>query len=97
MYEANARVKDPVYGCVASIAFLQSQVSQLQSELAMALAETITLRAQLSQALSTLASPNNTQMIEDPCVISSMPGHAQSDETIISSPHLEIEYYNKLF
>ncbi|XXG45294.1 hypothetical protein AAC387_Pa02g0411 [Persea americana] len=97
VYEANARVKDPIYGCVGSIASLQSQVSELQSELAMALAETITLRAQLSQALSILASSNNAQMIDDPCVISSMPGQAQTHEPIISFPHLEIEQYNKPF
>ncbi|KAE8689622.1 LOB domain-containing protein 36 [Hibiscus syriacus] len=28
VYEANARVRDPVYGCVGAISFLQSQVSR---------------------------------------------------------------------
>lgn len=32
-YEADARVKDPVYGCVGAISILQHQVKQLQSEL----------------------------------------------------------------
>ncbi|KAH9325432.1 hypothetical protein KI387_005610, partial [Taxus chinensis] len=32
-YEAEARVKDPVYGCVGAISILQHQVKQLQSEL----------------------------------------------------------------
>lgn len=35
-YEADARVKDPVYGCVGAISVLQRQVAQLQSELAIA-------------------------------------------------------------
>lgn len=35
-YEADARVKDPVYGCVGAISILQRQVAQLQQELAIA-------------------------------------------------------------
>ncbi|KAG6555501.1 hypothetical protein Mapa_002736 [Marchantia paleacea] len=35
-YEADARVKDPVYGCVGAISVLQRQVAQLQQELAIA-------------------------------------------------------------
>ncbi|KAG5035650.1 Protein LATERAL ORGAN BOUNDARIES [Glycine soja] len=32
-YEAEARVRDPVYGCVGAISFLQRQVQKLQKEL----------------------------------------------------------------
>ncbi|KAL8154175.1 hypothetical protein V2J09_011935 [Rumex salicifolius] len=32
-YEAEARVRDPVYGCVGVISFLQRQVQRLQKEL----------------------------------------------------------------
>ncbi|OVA20785.1 hypothetical protein BVC80_887g76 [Macleaya cordata] len=32
-YEAEARIKDPVYGCVGAISVLQKQVHQLQEEL----------------------------------------------------------------
>ncbi|KAI3820739.1 hypothetical protein L1987_08287 [Smallanthus sonchifolius] len=32
-YEAEARVRDPVYGCVGAISFLQRQVDRLQKEL----------------------------------------------------------------
>lgn len=35
-YEAEARVKDPVYGCVGAISVLQRQVAQLQNDLAVA-------------------------------------------------------------
>ena len=35
-YEADARVKDPVYGCVGAISVLQRQIAQLQQELAIA-------------------------------------------------------------
>ncbi|XP_058198303.1 LOB domain-containing protein 4-like [Rhododendron vialii] len=53
VYEAKARLADPVYGCVAFVASLQRQVSHLQSELNAALAEAMVLRAQLLEALST--------------------------------------------
>lgn len=38
-YEADARVKDPVYGCVGTISLLQQKVVQLQTELALARSE----------------------------------------------------------
>lgn len=38
-YEAEARVRDPVYGCVGTISFLQMQVELLQKELDAANAE----------------------------------------------------------
>ncbi|GAQ84864.1 Lateral organ boundaries (LOB) domain-containing protein [Klebsormidium nitens] len=38
-YEADARVKDPVYGCVGAISVLQQQVAQLSADLAIANAE----------------------------------------------------------
>ncbi|KAK9065961.1 hypothetical protein SSX86_015363 [Deinandra increscens subsp. villosa] len=39
VYEANARMRDPVYGCVGAISYLQNQVSQLQMQLAVAQAQ----------------------------------------------------------
>ncbi|XP_042029479.1 LOB domain-containing protein 12-like [Salvia splendens] len=46
VYEANARVRDPVYGCVGAISYLQSQVSQLQMQLAVAQAEIVCIQMQ---------------------------------------------------
>ncbi|KAK3406639.1 protein LATERAL ORGAN BOUNDARIES [Eucalyptus grandis] len=40
-YEAEARVRDPVYGCVGAISFLQRQVQRLQKELETANADLI--------------------------------------------------------
>ncbi|KAG8061992.1 hypothetical protein GUJ93_ZPchr0003g18408 [Zizania palustris] len=44
VYEANARVRDPIYGCVGAISSLQQQVEALQAQLAMAQAEMVRLR-----------------------------------------------------
>ncbi|CAN6333445.1 unnamed protein product [Urochloa humidicola] len=46
VYEANARMRDPVYGCVGAISFLQNQVSQLQMQLAVAQAEIFCIQMQ---------------------------------------------------
>ncbi|XP_010542672.1 PREDICTED: LOB domain-containing protein 12-like [Tarenaya hassleriana] len=44
VFEANARVRDPVYGCVGAISYLQDQVSQLQMQLAVAQAEVLCIQ-----------------------------------------------------
>nr|GLL20965.1 LOB domain-containing protein 12-like isoform X1 [Ipomoea trifida] len=46
VYEANARLRDPVYGCVGAITYLQNQVSQLQMQLAVAQAEILCIQMQ---------------------------------------------------
>lgn len=46
VYEAHARVKDPVYGCVGAISYLQNQVSELQMQLAVAQAEIVCIQMQ---------------------------------------------------
>ena len=39
-------MRDPVYGCVGAISFLQNQVSQLQMQLAVAQAEILCIQMQ---------------------------------------------------
>ncbi|OVA02793.1 hypothetical protein BVC80_9093g149 [Macleaya cordata] len=53
VFEANARVRDPVYGCVGAISYLQNQVSQLQMQLAVAQAEILCIQMQQEPALPT--------------------------------------------
>ncbi|KAL0434791.1 UNVERIFIED_CONTAM: LOB domain-containing protein 12 [Sesamum radiatum] len=50
VYEANARMRDPVYGCVGAISYLQNQVSQLQMQLAVAQAEILCIQMQQEQS-----------------------------------------------
>jgi chromosome segregation ATPase len=46
VYEANARIRDPVYGCAGAISQLQKQVSELQGQLAKAQAELVNMQYQ---------------------------------------------------
>ncbi|KAL0458283.1 UNVERIFIED_CONTAM: LOB domain-containing protein 16 [Sesamum latifolium] len=50
-YEAQARIRDPVYGCVAHIFALQQQVAYLQAQL-------MQVKAQLAQTLMDQSSRN---------------------------------------
>ncbi|KAK1419617.1 hypothetical protein QVD17_28837 [Tagetes erecta] len=52
VYEANARLRDPVYGCAGTICHLQKQVSELQAELAKAQAEMVNLQCRHSNILT---------------------------------------------
>ncbi|XP_061354962.1 LOB domain-containing protein 1 isoform X3 [Gastrolobium bilobum] len=47
VYEASARVRDPVYGCAGAICQLQKQVNELQAQLAKAQGITTTISGQL--------------------------------------------------
>ncbi|PIN04549.1 hypothetical protein CDL12_22916 [Handroanthus impetiginosus] len=46
VYEANARLRDPVYGCAGAICQLQKQIGDLQAELAKAQAEIMNIQCQ---------------------------------------------------
>ncbi|KAK2442159.1 LOB domain-containing protein 12 [Trifolium repens] len=56
VYEAHARVKDPVYGCVGAISYLQNQVSELQMQLAVAQAEILCIQMQHDEPV--MQNPN---------------------------------------
>ncbi|KAI3787814.1 hypothetical protein L2E82_00262 [Cichorium intybus] len=59
-YEAQARIKDPVYGCVAHIFALQQQVAYLQAQL-------MQVKAQMAQGYV------DSRNLETPSVAGSMP------------------------
>ncbi|KAL6328372.1 hypothetical protein AAG906_034516 [Vitis piasezkii] len=49
IYEANMRIRDPVYGCAGAISHLQNQVNGLKAELAMTQAELLIMQSQQQQ------------------------------------------------
>lgn len=52
VYEANARLRDPVYGCAGVICQLQEQVKNLEAQLAKAQAELVNIQCQQSNLMS---------------------------------------------
>lgn len=54
VYEANARIRDPVYGCAGAICHLQKQVSELQAQLAKAQADVINMQCQQDNLVAIL-------------------------------------------
>ncbi|CAN6340178.1 unnamed protein product [Urochloa humidicola] len=54
VYEASARIRDPVYGCAGAICQLQKQVNDLKAQLARAHAELTGARAQHAHLLALL-------------------------------------------
>ncbi|KAE8674198.1 LOB domain-containing protein 3 [Hibiscus syriacus] len=50
VYEASARIRDPVYGCVGAISSLQQQIDTLQTQLAFAQAEVVHLQVRQQNA-----------------------------------------------
>jgi len=53
VYEANARLSDPVYGCAGAIYHLQNQVTELQIQLAVARAKIHYIKMQNEQVIPT--------------------------------------------
>ncbi|KAK7332536.1 hypothetical protein VNO80_29289 [Phaseolus coccineus] len=60
VYEANARVRDPVYGCVGAISSLQQQIDVLQTQLALAQAEVAHLRVRQNRSFSSYGPRPNS-------------------------------------
>ncbi|WZZ48117.1 LOB domain-containing protein 15-like [Brassica napus] len=59
VYEANVRLRDPVYGCMGAISALQQQVQALQAELTAVRSEI--LKYKQREAVATLIVPSNSQ------------------------------------
>ncbi|EEF36011.1 LOB domain-containing protein 1 [Ricinus communis] len=52
VYEASARIRDPVYGCAGAICQLQKQVNELQAQLAKAQAEVVNMQCQQANLMA---------------------------------------------
>ncbi|GAB4836496.1 hypothetical protein Ancab_001408 [Ancistrocladus abbreviatus] len=69
VYEANARLRDPIYGCAGAICHLQKQVNELQAELAKAKAEIMNMQLQQANLVAFICmeiSPQPTSNYSPP-------------------------------
>ncbi|KAF8395001.1 hypothetical protein HHK36_018940 [Tetracentron sinense] len=78
VYEANARIRDPVYGCTGSICQLQKQVSELQAQLANTQAELVNMQFQQANLVALICM----EMAQ-----SQQPMSQQPLDSIMSSPY----------
>ncbi|CAF2165311.1 unnamed protein product [Brassica rapa] len=62
VYEAGARLRDPVYGCAGAIYHLQRQVSQLQAQLAKTQVELVSMQLQRSDLLELFYKMEQTKL-----------------------------------
>ncbi|KAL5581186.1 hypothetical protein UlMin_013628 [Ulmus minor] len=61
VYEASARIRDPVYGCAGAICQLQTQVSELQAQLAKAQAELVNMQCQQTNLVAFILEMTQAQ------------------------------------
>ncbi|XP_020224669.1 LOB domain-containing protein 1 [Cajanus cajan] len=85
VYEASARIRDPVYGCAGAICQLQKQVNELQAQLAKAQAEVVDMQFQQANLLALISMEMSPTPQESP---------QQSVDNFISSPSHSIDYQN---
>ncbi|KAK4776628.1 hypothetical protein SAY86_005316 [Trapa natans] len=90
VYEANARLRDPVYGCAGTICQLQKQIDELQAELAKTKAEAANMQCLNSNllALVCMEMANEVQEAGDPTVGSHINAALQQQQLLQQHHHL---------
>ncbi|TKY48495.1 LOB domain-containing protein 11 [Spatholobus suberectus] len=87
VYEAGARIRDPVYGSAGAICQLQKQVNELQAQLAKAQAELVNMQLQQANLVALICMEMAQTPQESP---------QQSVDNFISSPSHSSGYQNNL-
>ncbi|OWM69937.1 LOB domain-containing protein 21-like [Punica granatum] len=77
-YEAEARLRDPVYGCIGAIAILQRKMAELQHDLAVARAR-LARAAATAAATSSVGTSGGLEYYDNPHVIVNNVGPAFGD------------------
>lgn len=80
VYEAGARIRDPVYGCAGAICQLQKQVDELQAQLAKAQAEVVNMQCQQANLVALICM----EMAQSQ---QSLPQQTLVDNFITTTPH----------
>ncbi|XP_059288164.1 LOB domain-containing protein 1-like [Lycium ferocissimum] len=76
VYEANARIRDPVYGCAGAIFQLQKQISELQADLAKAQVEILHVQNQNTNLVALICAEMTQYQENDSSIV--FPDHQQA-------------------
>ncbi|KAL0339908.1 UNVERIFIED_CONTAM: Replication factor C subunit [Sesamum radiatum] len=91
-YEAQARLSDPVYGCVSTIIALQQQVASLQAELSVVQTQLINTRFAMANALHHNPPQQQQQQQQQQHIAAAYSNTSSASNTLISmhgfSPNL---------
>uniref|UniRef100_A0A7N0V2R1 LOB domain-containing protein n=1 Tax=Kalanchoe fedtschenkoi TaxID=63787 RepID=A0A7N0V2R1_KALFE len=94
VYEASARIRDPVYGCAGAICQLQKQVSELQAQLAKSQAEIVNMQAQQAQLVA-LICMEMSSVQPSKTTVKTAPDQSFDCEGFIGSPLVD-DFYGGL-
>lgn len=90
VYEANSRLRDPIYGCAGAICHLQKHIDELQVELAKAHAEILNIRCQNASLLDQFYIKMATQDVPENVPRDELPYYENSttffDEEFMGDP-----------
>ncbi|THG16562.1 LOB domain-containing protein 20 [Camellia sinensis] len=97
-YEAQARLSDPVYGCVSTILALQQQVASLQAELAMVQTQLINSRLAVANAFHNThqLQPHQQQQQQHIALLQPGPGPAYSNNSSSTSNNHHHHHHHHL-
>lgn len=90
VYEANARLRDPIYGCAGTISHLLNYIDKLQVELARAHAEILNMRSQNATLLDQFyIEIMSTQDVAENVGRDELPYHHQNPTTFFEEEFME--------
>ncbi|XP_022970428.1 LOB domain-containing protein 1-like isoform X1 [Cucurbita maxima] len=89
VYEASARIRDPVYGCAGAISQLQKQINELQAELAKTQAELVNIHSHQTNLVALICK----ELAQTPPPVSPPDHHALDNNLNTAIP----QSYTNLF
>ncbi|XP_038895012.1 LOB domain-containing protein 1-like [Benincasa hispida] len=93
VYEANARIRDPVYGCAGAICQLQKQINELQAELAKTQAELVNIHCRQANLVALICK----ELTQLPPPMSPLPDHRSLDNNFNIATPQSYQGYTSLF
>ncbi|KAL8517923.1 hypothetical protein ACS0TY_009290 [Phlomoides rotata] len=92
VYEANARIRDPIYGCAGAICHLMKQIDELQAELAKAHAEILNMQCQNANLLDQFCKHEVINTVQDNLTQATLPYDHQCSTFLFDEGNLGVSW-----